>query len=282
MEQYRPPIFDSGFGPPKSFTDSFIELVMKRKVLTVIVSILPVIFLALGFTNLSRDPSVDAFVSEDHTAFVAREKAKVTFGLEDPVVVVFAEKEGVDAFNARTLRALAEFTDQVGFIEGVDEGVVSLASEKAILANTAGDLEAPMILDPFGFEPERVRELYLAMPQYKDLLVSSEQDAFSVIIPVVDPNRAEDDVRAIRELATNLAPDGVSVHISGVAAMNASLAEHIAQDTRIFIPAAFLTIVFVLLFALRRLKALVGPLIVIAGAAISAVGAIGKIGRAHV
>ncbi|MEQ8773247.1 MAG: MMPL family transporter, partial [Erythrobacter sp.] len=73
----------------------------------------------------------------------------------------------------------------------------------------------------------------------------------------------------------------VSVHQSGVATMNSRLAEHIARDTLIFLPAAFVTIAFFMLLALRRVQAILGPFLVVIGSALSAVGGIGIIGSKY-
>lgn len=276
-----PPIFDAGMGPARSIKKCLIDQVLQAPWLTVIVALIPVLIFTAGLTKLSRDPSVDAFVSHDHPAYVARERAKEIFGLEDPVVVVFAQDHSTSAFNTPTLEALAAFTDKVSEIPGVESGVISLASEKAILADSFGNLETPRIVEQGSIDPDRARRLYAAMPQMENLLVSADGDALAAIIPVEDPNHAQDQVAAIEKLAISLAPPGVSVHMAGVATMNSRLAEHIATDTRIFLPAAFLTIGIVLLIALRRVPAIVGPFVVVICAALSAIGAIGLFGSKY-
>lgn len=255
--------------------------IVTRRWLTALVGLVPVLVFGFGLIYLERDPSVDAFVSHDHPAWQAREMARETFGLEDPAIVVFAQEPGVSAFNEETLSAIDRFTDEVDYIEGVEPGVISLGSEKAILATATGDLEAPEIIDPYALDPQGSLELYRQMPALARTLVSENEDALLAIVPVTDPNRAEAVTAAIEELAREVAPEGVEVHLSGVATMNSRLAEHIARDTLIFLPAAFITIAIFLLLALRRVQAILGPFLVVIGSALSAVGAIGLIGSKY-
>jgi predicted RND superfamily exporter protein len=278
-DQNRPAIMDAGF--PHIDWPDLPRAIVSRRWLTSIIGFAPVLLFAIGMAWLERDPSVDAFVSHDHPAWQAREMARETFGLEDPAIVVFAQEPGVSAFNADTLEALDRFTDEVAYVEGVEPGVISIGSERAILATAAGDLEAPEIIDPYQIDPQSSLELYRQMPALSQTLVAKNEDALLAIVPVTDPNRAEEVVAAMGELARELAPQGVSVHQSGVATMNSRLAQHIARDTVIFLPAAFLTIAVFLLLALRRVQAVIGPFVVVIGAALSSVGAIGLVGSKY-
>lgn len=272
-------IMDVGF--PEIEWPTFSGLIVGLPWLTTLVGLLPVALFAVGLGWLERDPSVDAFVSHDHPAWQARELARKTFGLEDPAIVVFAQEPGTSAFNIPTLSAVDRFTEEVANLDGVEPGVISIGSEKAILATAAGDLEAPEIIDPDAIDPQASLALYRQMPALAQTLVSESEDALMVIVPVTDPNRAEGVTAAMRDLARALAPPGVSVHQSGVATMNARLADQIADDTKIFLPVAFLVIGLFLLLALRRAQAIIGPIVVVIGSALSAVGAIGLFGSQY-
>ncbi|QIQ86356.1 MMPL family transporter [Erythrobacter sp.] len=279
LDARRSAIMDAGF--PEIEWPTLSGMIVDLPWVTTLIGLLPVALFAAGLAWLERDPSVDAFVSHDHPAWQARELARETFGLEDPAIVVFAEEPGTSAFNAPTLSAVDRFTDEVAALEGVEPGVISIGSEKAILATAAGDLEAPEIIDPYAIDPQASLELYRQMPALAQTLVSENEDALMVIVPVTDPNRAEEVTAAMRDLAQELAPPGVSVYQSGVATMNARLAEHIAGDTRVFLPAAFVVIGLFLLLALRRARAIIGPIVVVIGSALSAVGAIGLFGSKY-
>lgn len=279
LDVQRCAIMDAGF--PDIEWPTFSTLILGLPWVSALIGLLPVALFAVGLGWLERDPSVDAFVSHDHPAWQARELARETFGLEDPAIVVFAQEPGTSAFNAPMLAAIDRFTDEAAKLDGVEPGVISIGSEKAILASAAGDLETPEIINPEAIDPQASLALYRQMPALARTLVSEGEDALMVIVPVTDPNRAEAVTAALRDLALEVAPPGVSVHLSGVATMNARLAEHIAGDTKIFLPAAFVVIGLFLLLALRRGRAIIGPIVVVIGAAVSAVGAIGLIGSKY-
>ncbi|GGY45637.1 efflux RND transporter permease subunit [Parvularcula lutaonensis] len=250
------------------------DILLAAPWLTVLISLLPLFWFVYGLTLVQKDSSVDAFVANDHPAVAARDFARETFGIEDPIIVVFAEKEGKSALNEPLLSALRAFTEEVQEIGGVAPGVMSLASKRAIVTNDAGDLEAPLIVgDPI--DPEAAEQLVASMPPFQGTLIAHTGDALAAIVPVDDPNHAEQVVSEVRNLAQRLAPPGVEVHLTGVATMNSRLAERIADDTKVFLPLAAVVIALFLLWALKRPTAIIAPFIVVAGAAIVAVGSIG-------
>ncbi|MEM7669579.1 MAG: MMPL family transporter, partial [Pseudomonadota bacterium] len=242
--------------------------------LTIVLSLLPLLLFAYGLTKVEKDPSVDAFVASDHPAVSARDFARETFGIEDPIVVIFAEPTGRPAFNEPLLRTLHAFTNEVQNLDGVAPGVMSLTSKRAILTSPAGDLEAPLIVDE-TFDPQAAERLAAMMPPFEGTLVARTGDAFAAIVPVEDPNHAETVVIQVRTLAEALAPSGVTVHLTGIATMNSRLAERIADDTKVFLPLAAIVIGLFLLAALKRPAAIIAPFVVVAGAALTAIGSIG-------
>lgn len=249
---------------------------------TLLAVILLIIVCAAGLPNLRKDPSVDAFVPDDHPAAVARDAANAIFGLEDPVIVGLASARGDSAFQPKALEALRRVHDGVRRIDGVKKNdVISLASENAILDDD-GELAVEPIIASGAVTPESAAlawERFQAMPMLQGLLASPEGDFLTLIAPVTDPNHAEEVVAAIRALAEAeagaAAGTGLTVHVAGVAAMNARLAGMVESDTRIFVPAAIAIVFLILLLALRRPIALIGPMVIIVGSAAIAIGAMG-------
>src|SRR6056297_3217727 len=60
----------------------------------------------VGLRGVSKDPSVDAFVPGNHPAALARDIARDTFGLEDPIIVGLLAPDGGSAFTPARLEAL--------------------------------------------------------------------------------------------------------------------------------------------------------------------------------
>ena len=252
--------------------------VLRRPALTVLLAVLVVIVAGAGLKNVRKDPSVDAFVPDDHPAAEAREAAKALFGLEDPLVIGLAAPSGESAFVPAILEAVRDIGKAVGDVPNVDKtGIMSIATENAI-SGTVDELHVDPILEsgPVSAATAALAQKRLAsMPMFRGLLASERGDLVTLIVPVDDPNAAEDTYLTVREIAERLAPPGAEVHVAGVAAMNGRLARMVNEDTRIFVPAAILTALGFLLIALKRARALVGPFVVIIGSCACAVGLMG-------
>ncbi len=241
-----------------------------------------IIVLALaGLPGVHKDPSVDAFVPLNHPAAVNRDIARDVFGLEDPVIIGLTAPKGESAFTPERLSALRRIDEGVRRIDSVKKAdVVSLASENAIAGET-GDLVVQPVIEAGPLDEAAAalaRGRLETMPMLSGLLASPAGDMLVVIVPVEDPNHAEEAVSAIEALARAEAGEVLEVHVAGVAAMNARLAHMVDTDTRIFVPAAVLTVLAILFVALRRVQALAGPLLVIAGSAGIAIGLMGWLG----
>ncbi len=249
-------------------------------VFVIFAAIMGVAAFGIGLTGVRKDPSVDAFVSLDHPAAIAREKARAIFGLEDPVVVALAPLPGAPAtvFTPEILGALQDLHEGVRLIPGVRKNdVVSIADRKWISGDN-GDLLVEPILPEGDLTIEiaaqalaRVRD----MPMMIGLLASEEGDLATILIPVDDPDHAGDIYTEIVALAEAIVSPYADVHVAGVAAMNARLGAMVDGDTRIFVPAAVLTVFLILVIALRRWTALAGPLFVVIASAVVGIGAMG-------
>lgn len=243
-----------------------------------------VVVAGVGLRGVSKDPSVDAFVPGDHPAALTRDLAREVFGLEDPVIVGLLAPAGETVFTPERLEALRRIDAGVRAIEGVRKNdVVSLASENAILGDEGDLLVEPILAEGPMTAASAVTawQRFRAMPMMSGLLAAEDGSLALVIVPVDDPNHAKTTVDAIRALAETEAGTALSVHVAGVAAMNARLADMVDTDTRIFVPAAIVTVLVILFVALRRAQALAGPLFVIAGSAAVAIGIMGWTGARY-
>jgi uncharacterized protein len=244
-------------------------------------AVLLILLAGFGLTRVEKDPSVDAFVPGDHPAAINRDLARDIFGLEDPVIVGLAAPEDETVFTPERLDALRRLDADVRGLDGVQKNdVISLASQNAI-SGDGGDLIVDPIIEEGPVTAKsavQARQRFRAMPMLSGLLASADGTMATLIIPVDDPNQAEDVVAAIAAMAEAEAGAHFDIHVAGVAAMNARLASMVDSDTRIFVPVAVLTVLLILYVALRRPAALLGPLLVIAGSAAIAIGVMGWVG----
>ncbi|MEL6216225.1 MAG: MMPL family transporter, partial [Pseudomonadota bacterium] len=243
-----------------------------------------IVIAAIGLGGVTKDPSVDAFVPQDHPAAIARDKAAEVFGLEDPVVIGLTSRTSESAFTASTLETLVKLDAAIRQIDGVKKNdVISLASQNAMLADNGDLLVEPVIDDDQPNDETAALALrrFQSMPMLSGVLAAPDASMLILIAPVVDANNATQTLADIRALVAEVTDASTQAHIAGVATMNARLAGMVDTDTKIFVPAAIVTVLLILLVALRRVSALTGPLLVIAGSAAVAIGLMGWIGARY-
>ena len=237
-----------------------------------------IVALGAGLGKVIKEPSVDAFVPADHAAAKQRDRARDLFGIEDPIIVLLVDERGESLFRSDALQALRSMHQQFRLVPGVRRSeVISIASEKSI-RGLNGDLQVDPILGagPISTaQADAVAQRFLAMPMLVDFLGRADGRALTLIVPVDDPNHAVDIYNEIRRIGSALAPPGTRLHVAGVAGMNARLAQTVDSDTRVLIPAAIVTVLLMLMLTLRSAKACIGPLLVIAAAALVSIGLMG-------
>ena len=263
---------------PTRIVLSLIDHALRRPIHLIGATALLIITIGLGVGGVTKDPSVDAFVPSDHSAAIAKRRAEEIFGVEDPIVVGIVAPQGKSAFTPPALQALRQIEHQIRGLANVQKTrLISVLSESA-LSGQDGDLFVDRLLPEGKITPARASRAFerlQGMPMMTGLLASRTGDAVTLIVPVDNPNAAGDTYTSVLDIVNSETPEGYSGLVTGVAAMNGRLAEMVNHDTRIFIPTAVLTAVLVLFIALRRLTALIGPFLVIAGSAAVAIGMMG-------
>lgn len=276
-------VFSSLTAPRNGFLAISTQLIHRPRLVCLLCALV-ILMIGTGLRWVEKDPSVDAFVAEDHPAAVARNAARELFALEDPLVVGLVATDGKSLFRPDALNALRQIEGHIKALPGVDaNGLTSVLSESAIAgaADGSGELLVTRIV-PDGPITSRVADdakiHFASMPMMSGLLGSENGSTLTLIVPVDDPNDSVSIYHAVLDITKTGLPAGVTAHVAGVAAMNAGLAWMVDTDTRVFIPSAVLMVLVILLLALRSWRAVIGPLLVIAGAATMAVGSLGWMG----
>ena len=256
------------------------DVIVRRPWRVVLLTLFVFLAFGVGVRGLEKDPSVDAFVPDDHPAALARDRGAELFGLEDPIVVGLSSSDGGSVFTPEALTALRAISEAARTIPGVKKNdIVSLATENAI-SGQGGDLAIDPVLEAGQIDEgaaARAWSRVQSMPMMLDLLAARDASLVTILIPVEDPDHAEAQVEAVRALATGLAPDTLRVSIAGVATMNAELGRVVNGDTARLVPAAVLAVLATILIALRQWRAVIGPLVVIVMSVVVSVGTMGWI-----
>ncbi|MCH8488717.1 MAG: MMPL family transporter [Oceanicaulis sp.] len=274
------------YGASHTYKRDFWYAVLALPRLTLGLALIVILACAAGLLAIAKDPSVDAFVPADHRFALARDEARETFGLEDPIIVGIASTTRRDLCSVEALSALQRLDDAVRALPGVrSNDVRSLASVRAIWGED-GDLAVEWIVPQDALTPQAAAialERLGHMPMLTGSLVSSDRRLMTLVVPVEDPNNADGVMAQLRGLIAAEAENGgeFEIHIAGVAAMNARLADTVDHDTMIFLPAAIITVLLIVFLALRSVPGLLGPLLTIAGSAAIAIGTLGWLGSKY-
>lgn len=230
---------------------------------------------AAGLSQLVKDTSVDAFIPDSHPSVVARDRAQEVFGLRDPVVIAIDSGEEHGIYQPELLQVLRAVEGAVRSVGNIREDrVLSMLTETAIYGT-----DDALLVDPIddggpidNTFVARTQALMAKMPPYQGTLVSYDGSSALVIAELHNQAIADQTYQALLEAMANVKAGGATIHVAGQGAVGGYLSRYIDSDSRKMQPVVVGTILLVLFLAFLRLKSLVGPLLVIAAAALGAVG----------
>lgn len=241
-----------------------------------------ILIVAMGsfIPQLTKDTRADAFLADDNSALIYREKVKSLFGLSDPLVIAVVAEGSV--FTPAGLNAVYALTETVMDVENIDpDGITSLATENNIVGTEEG-----MEVDSF-FEDElltqrevdRVRDAIREFPLYQGSLVAQDESATLIVAEMLDETLAEQTYSDILiALDTVELPEGISVHVAGEGAISGYLGSYIDADAQRLNPLAALVITLIVFVAFVRFGSALSANLVIGASAIVTLGAMAAFG----
>ncbi len=258
--------------------------IVARPLVVLVAALACVIAFGAGLTRVVKDPSVDAFVSVDHPAAVARDRARAIFDIEDPIVVALVAEDAAGMWTPERLTGARALSAALADVDGVRADALMSPLTESALRGEGGDLFVDPIIPDGALSPDDASQAWArmqTMAPFMGVLASDAGDAIMLIVPVDDPDHAVETYADVARIAAAADISGVTAHVAGVAAMNGRLGYMVDTDTRKFVPLAVLIVMLVVFVAVRRPKALVGPLLVIAGSAAVAIGLMGWMGARY-
>lgn len=255
-------------------TAAFFRRVTARPRLTLSLCLLAIGAAAAGLTTLVKDTSVKAFIPVDHPSIVADEHARSTFGLSDTIAVAITPESGT-VFDPAVFTLVADLTEAVSELPNVRrDRVMSLATESSISGDGGSIDVVPYIDDgsPTADSVEASRLRWLAMPPHRGTLVSDDGSSAIILADILDTDLADATYAAVRGLTDAIETPGLRFDVAGPAAVSGYLSRYIDADARRLQPLVFLFVFGFIFLAFRKLAALPGPLLVVAGAAGGALG----------
>jgi len=257
----------------------FFTWVTKNPKKIMIAGILLILFFAYGATKIIKDTSADAFIAKDHPALINKNKLVELFGLEDPLVVVVENKDGI--FNPKTLDLIYKLSEDIQTYKEVkNDGVTSLSTEKNIYGLEDGMEVENFILNE-NTSQSLAKEIEAHMdsfPLMQGTLVSLDKKATLIIVDMINKNDAEALYFKLLELAEKSKTNDIELYVAGEGAVSGYMGSYIDKDAKVLNLLAGLIIMVVLYIAFRKLGAVLLANLVILGATISALGFMGMNG----
>lgn len=273
----------------------------KYKVLLVMTLLLFGMISNLPKTTL--DTSTEGFLHEDDPARVAYDSFQDQFGHDEKIVIAI-KTDGI--FRLKNLTRLKALHERLHSEVPHLEDITSLTNAR----NTTGDEESLLVEDLFETWPkdaaelEEKKQVALANPMYKDLLLNSD-GTFNVIVleantytsvgteesdglsglddafdedegaedlPFISDDEIAEMVRTTRGIIEAFRSDDFAIEMAGSPSVTETLKRNLQNDIKKFNALILLTIIIVLTLLFRRVSGVVFPLLAVVLSVLSTVG----------
>ncbi len=266
--------------------DSSIALIMRRRWLTVLLSLVVMAILAAGGQFIKVvDVDVRNHFGQDNPYIIALDRLENTYSISDAALVAVAPRDG-DVFTRKTLVAIEELTERLWrtpYVTRVDSIVNYTHSE-----GREDELIVERLVDDAGALSEkdisRVQKIALETDEIAGRLVSRDGRVAGLVVSVTLPDNREqgksevtDYLHATAAAARAKYPD-IDYHLTGEVILNRAMRDAIDDDTGILGPIAFLTMMVFALVLLRSIWGTVGIVLTLIAVMASATGFTGWTG----
>lgn len=242
----------------------------------IVISLLLIAGIGSFLPRLYKDTSAESFIADDNPAVVYRKQVEKVFGLSDPVIVAVTRSGPKGIFTPEGLNFVADLTESVRRLEGVDpERVTSLSTENNIIGDELGLEVSPFYETPVTDQrvADEVRDSVFRFPLFMGSLVARDTSATLIIAELLDPGRGNEVFHQILDMTRETPDPLIEVHVAGEGAVAEYLGEYVDEDARRLYPFAALVIMIVLFIAYRTPRGIFLPLGIVLGACVIALGA---------
>ncbi len=261
--------------------DSSIAHIMRRRWLTILLSVIVVLLLAAGAQNLVNvDVDSRNHFSKDDPNLVALEQLEGTYAISDTMLVAVAPKSGT-VFTQESLAAIEELTEalwRTPYVIRVDSLTNYSHSE---------GLEDELIVDPLiddaaaltDDDIERIESIALGTEEIAGRLISRDGRVAGLIVSAAIPDeereQAKLDVVDYLNAATAEARTKHPTHgyyLTGEVLLNRAVRDALNEDMGLLGPIALGVMLLVALLMLRTVWGIVAIILMIIAIVISALG----------
>ncbi len=266
--------------------DSCIALVVGRRWLTIVLSLVGMLALAAGAQYITVvDVDVRNHFGEDDPHIVALEEMEDSYSLSDAALVVVAPQSG-NVFTPEALVAIEELTDQlwrtpyVTRVDSITNYTHSEGREDELIV-------APLIDDSSSLSDsdiERIRAIALSTEEVAGRFVSRDGRVAGLVVSVVLPEDRQQGRFAVTDFLHGTAAEAkeryptIDYHLTGELILNRAMKQAIDDDMGVLAPIALGTMLLVALVLLRSLWGMAAVLVMLIAVMLSALGFTGWAG----
>ncbi len=246
-----------------------------RPLLCVILGVCLIAITGAGLLRLVKDTSVDAFVPPGHPALQANDMTKALFGLSDPIAVAVFSKTDSSVFTPRMLGIVSDLTTDIQALTNVREDRVASITTEASIIGADGAINVDDYFDPDYASAAAIADSaqrWERMPPHVNTLVSADARGAVIMAELENSDLSAETYAEVKALAAEYAAEDIEILVAGPAAVSGYLSAYIDADARVLQPVVFLIVLTFLYLAFMRGSALLGPIVVLLGAAGGALG----------
>ena len=266
--------------------ESCIALVMGRRWLTILLSLLVMVVLAAGARHIVVvDVDVRNHFSKDDPHIVALEQLEDTYALSDAALVAVAPRNGT-IFTRETLVAIEDLTEQLWrtpYVTRVDSITNHSHSE-----GFEDELVVDPLVDDAGFlsdeDIERVRRIALGTEEIAGRFVSRDGRVAGLVVSVTLPANRELGKLEVTDFLYGAAAEArkkhstIDYHLTGELVLNRAMRDAINDEMAVLAPVALGTMLLVAIILLRSIWATVAIVLMLVAVMLSALGFTGWTG----
>ncbi len=250
------------------------------------------LLLASLMVKVQVDTDPENMLREDEQVRIFHNQVKEEFNLNDFVVLGVVNEQHPDGiFNVESLTRVHELTQFVRNMHAEDDPAKRVVTRNMIAPGTVDAIEQAglgqvsfdwlMKTPPANAEEvERIRQLAMNNPLLKGTLVSEDERAMGIYIPVSEKDfAAEVRIRLLDKIETYDKSNGDQFYITGLPVAEDTFGKEMFVQMAVSAPLAMLAIFLLMLIFFRQVKMIVSPMIVAMMSVLCAMGLL--IGTGH-
>ena len=244
-----------------------------------ILTALLVLLSALFIPRITIDTDPENMLPASNPARVIHDEIKQRFGLSDMIVLgIVNQKDPNGIYNPTTLQKLHSLSVAIAGIEGVvRDDLMSLQTSDNITQNGPGEISFHWMMEtPPANQEEanRIAEAVARLPMLQNTLVSGDNKAAGIYIPITAKKESYRVATEIQQLLDGLEKGDDEFHITGLPVAEDTFGIEMFKQMAISAPAAGLLIFLLMLYFFRSAPLVMAPMMVAMATVIITMGAL--------